>query len=126
MKNEDGRYISSSGKMATVQQTIEYETLLKNEGKLTNLFRTSISSFVDELYTNGLISQEVFETETDNNDAKKAKEMTMCVLECVRKDPGKYRVFMSMKAFELPWAKIVHEHLTQDFGNFMFLIAVAS
>ena len=113
-----------SGKMATAQQTIEYETLLKNEGKLTNLFRTSISSFAKELHTNGLISQEVFETETDNNaDAKKAKEMTTCVLECVRKDPGKYHVFMSMKAFELSWAKIVHEDLTEDYG--MFLIAAS-
>ena len=111
----------SSGKMAAAQQTIEYQTLLKNEGKLTNLFRTSISSFVDELYANGLISQKVFETKTDNNaDPTKAKEMTMCVLDCVSKDPGKYRVFMSMKAFEPPWAKSVHEHLTQDFGNFMF------
>ena len=116
-----------SGKMATPQQTIEYETLLKNERKLTNLFRTSISSFVDELHTNGLISQEVFETETYNNaDAKKAKEMTMCVLDCVHKDPGKYRVFMSMKAFELSWAKIVHEDLTEDYGKMiLFLIPVS-
>ena len=76
-------------------------------------------SFVDELYTNGLISQEVFETKTDNNDAKKAKEMMMYVLACIHKDPGKYHVFMSMKAFELSWAKIVHEDLTKHYGNIL-------
>ena len=112
---------SSRRKMAVSESLIEYQTLVRYMDKLTIAFKSSPIAVASELFAKGLISQEVSEKALilGISDAVKATEMMMCVADQVRICPGKYYDFMSMKVFEEPWIKSLHDNLIAEYGKLL-------
>ena len=104
--------------MATLQSSVEHQTLISCTPKLTIAFKSALSSIGTELLAKGLISEEVLEKVHTVGivDSMKATEMVTCVTTNISLCPSKFDDFMALDVFQEPCLKSVHDLLTTEYG----------
>ena len=108
--------------MASLPESVEYNTLIASITKLTTAFKSSPISFANQLLSNGFISPEVYDKVTGmtsvlGDDMKAASRMVKSVTDQVSMCPGRYYDFMALPLFKEPWMSSVYDAITSDYGK---------
>lgn len=107
--------------MASIRESVEYNTLIGCTTKLTTAFKSSPISVANELFSNGFISPEVHDKVTGMTsglgDDMKATSLVKCVTDQVRMCPGKYYDFVALSPFKEPWLCSLHDVITTEYGK---------
>ena len=116
------RPLRSALKMASLPESVEYNTLIGCTTKLTTAFKSSPISVANHLLSNGFISPEVHDKVTGitsglGDDVKAATSLVKCVTDQVRTCPGRYYDFMALSLFKEPWLCSLHDIITAEYGK---------